>query len=213
MLDPCLVRTADQPGLDGGLDDDGRRRPAEGHGSRQCGRPAPSMSSHGRAFLRSARTRRDQAESEVTVAGLGDHPAGVSGATCNSRQIGSPPKRSRWVPMKRVISAVPGRAPVRNKPGPPSASHWRGTACDARAQACRSRSRSPVVSALVRPKFEAIEVVVAHCNACSAWCSNTIRTFPLADSLLGTRLAMSSPHPLQGIEPPSFRERFTAKRV
>ena len=126
-------------------------------------------------------TRPDLAESKVTVAGLGDHHAGVSGATCNSRQLGSPPKRSRWVPMKRVISAVAGRAPVRNKPGPPSASHWRGAACDARAQACRSRSRSPVVSALVRPKFEAIEVVVAHCDACSAWCSNTIRTFPLAD--------------------------------
>ena len=60
-------------------------------------------------------TRPDLAESEVTVAGLGDHHAGVSGATCSSRQIGSPPKRSRWVPMKRVIWAVAGRAPVRKR--------------------------------------------------------------------------------------------------
>ena len=90
----------------------------------------------------------------------------------------------------------------------------------------RSRSRSSVVSpgrappstsarrtqmrsvSGVIPNFEAIEVIAAHCEVCSASCSSTMRTARSrisAGYLPGRVIAPSS----QRVEPPTFPGRFS----
>ena len=62
----------------------------------------------------------------------------------------------------------------------------------------------------VEPNFPAIDVIAAHCELYSCWCSNTIRTARsrtsgayLRDFLLSVMTPSS-----QGLEPATFPERF-----
>ena len=138
----------------------------------------------------------------------------VDGATCSSRQIGSTPKRSRWVSMKRVLSAVAGRAPVRKNPRPPSESRWRGATRDSRARAAAAapvpRSSAPLVH-LHQPQHAAPTSVTSRRSSRTSRRSReslptatharldarTPSARPARGSLLGTCLVVSSPHPLR----------------
>ena len=78
------------------------------------------------------------------------------------------------------------------------------------------RARSTVwpsvrnVSAVI-PNFEAIDVIVAHCDGCSRSCSNTMRTARsrISAGYLPRRVIAPSP---QRLEPPTFPGRFSAPR-
>ena len=91
----------------------------------------------------------------------------------------------------------------------------------------RSRSRSSVASpgraplstsarrthvrnvSAVIPNFEAIDVIVAHCDGCSRSCSNTMRTARsrISAGYLPRRVVAPSS---QRLEPPTFPGRFTS---
>jgi hypothetical protein len=75
--------------------------------------------------------------------------------------------------------------------------------------ACRTQPRS--VSPL-QPIFAAIEQIAAHCEACSPWCSVTIRTARARTSgeyVFAVFLVSMAPSS-QELEPPANPARFTS---